>query len=88
MAILWHVSTGVKLTARFSARVNCYSEGRTARELEMVSNGYTKRRHLFFHAKDYRVTMITKRLGDEGILVSRQGVRSFLARVAKTGSIQ
>ena len=67
--------------------MNCYSEGRTARELEMVYNDYTKRRILFFHAKGYRAPTITKRLSNEGIVVSRQGVSSFLARVEKTGSI-
>ena len=45
--------------ARFSARVNCYSVGRTARELD------TKRRILFFHAKGYRAPTITMRADDE-----------------------
>ena len=53
----------------------------------MVYNEYTKRRILFFHAKGYRAPTITKWLGNEGIVVSRQGVSSFLARVEKTGSI-
>ena len=73
--------------ARFSTRVNCYSVGRTARELEMVYNEYTKHQILFFHAKGYRAPTITKWLGDEGIVVSKQVVGSFLARVEKTGSI-
>ena len=55
-----------RFAGRFSALVNCYSEGRTARELEMVYNEYTKRRILFFHAKGYRAPTITKWLGGEG----------------------
>ena len=55
-----------RFAARFSTHVNCYSEGRTARELEMVYNEYTKRRILFFHAKGYRAPTITKWQDDEG----------------------
>ena len=53
----------------------------------MVYNEYTKRRILFFHAKGFCAPTITKRLGNEGIIVSRQGVSNFLTRVEKTGSI-
>ena len=53
----------------------------------MVYNEYTTQQILFFHAKSYRAPTIMKRLGDEGIVVSRQGVRNFLARVEKTDSI-
>ena len=45
--------------ARFNARVNRLSVGRTARELD------TKRRILFFHAKGYRAPTITMRADDE-----------------------
>ena len=67
--------------------MNCYSVGKTARELEVVYNEHTKRRILFFHAKVYRAPTITKWLGDEGIVVNKQGVGSFLAHAEKTGSI-
>ena len=60
------LSPFVRKNGRFSARVNCYSEGRTVKELEMVYNEYTKRQILFFHAKGFRVPTITKWLGDEG----------------------
>ena len=53
----------------------------------MVYNEYTKRRILFLHTKGYCAPTITKWLGDEGIVVSKQVVGSFLARVEKTGSI-
>ena len=48
-----------RFEARFSARVNCLSVGRTARELD------TKRRILFFHAKGYCSPTITMHADDE-----------------------
>ena len=63
--------------ARFSARVNCLSVDRTARELD------TKRRILFFHAKGYRAPTITMRADDETTVQEVLGRRSRHQRDAR-----
>ena len=53
----------------------------------MVYNEYTKLRILHFHVQGYRPPAITKRLEDEGIVVSRRGVAKFIKRFTRRGTI-
>ena len=52
----------------------------------MVFNEYTKRRILFYHAKDYRPRRIAELLLQEGITASSRGIALFIARCEKTGT--
>ena len=52
----------------------------------MVFNEYTKRRILFYHAKDYRPRRIAELLLQEEITAGSRGIARFIARCEKTGT--
>ena len=53
----------------------------------MVYSSYKKLRIIFFHAKGLKAPEIAKRLSEEGMLASRQGIHDFIKRYEVTGSI-
>ena len=53
----------------------------------MVYSEYTKLRILYLHTQGYHPPAIYKRLGSEGITVSRKSVAKFLNRFLSRGTI-
>ena len=53
----------------------------------MVFSSYKKLRIVFFYRKGLKAPAIGKRLLEEGMVASRQGIHDFLKRYAATGSI-
>ena len=53
----------------------------------MVFSTYKKLRIVFFHQKDLKAPEIGKRLFEEGMMTSRQGIHRFIKRFGATSSI-
>ena len=53
----------------------------------MVFSTYKKLRIVFFHQKGLKTPEIGKRLFQEGMMSSRQGIHKFIKRFEATGSV-
>ena len=53
----------------------------------MVFSTYKKLRIVFFHRKGLKAPEIGKRLFQEGMMASRQGINEFIKHFEATGSI-